>query len=340
MNRMTFSRAISRKGHSALFGYANRKLSNWLDRRIPPSRSVVLDHKKIFIFPNGNGFLFLGIAVVIYLGGVNYHNNLMMAFSFLLVSVFITGILSTYKNLSGLKLESCGARLVGAGETAYFRIKITADGNRNSIGQSLFFSFPGEKAVQVSMPKDNETFFYLPYVTEKRGYCCPGRLHLHSVFPLGLVRTWSWIDLNQRSIVHPRSIQFPKKQKPSQGHGNSQSAPADGVDEFVELRPYRQEDAPHRIDWKTFARRGELYSRQYQGLSGDLHLINWYDWEGLSLEDHLAAMAYDVFDCVQTKERFALRLPHCELPINSGEDHIYRVLTELALYRLDTSYVD
>ena len=36
--------------------FFRRKFGGWINRRIPPSRSVTLDQRRIFIFPTGVGF--------------------------------------------------------------------------------------------------------------------------------------------------------------------------------------------------------------------------------------------------------------------------------------------
>ena len=82
----------------------------WLDRRLPRARQVRLDQRRIFILPTGYGVLYLIVAVLLFFGGVNYENNLILALCFLMVSLFVVAILHTFRNLSGLMLRAGGGR--------------------------------------------------------------------------------------------------------------------------------------------------------------------------------------------------------------------------------------
>ena len=82
----------------------------WLDRRLPRARQVQLDQRRIFIFPTGYGFLYLLVSVLLFFGGINYENNLILGLCFLMIGLFVVAILHTYRNLSGLILRAGGGR--------------------------------------------------------------------------------------------------------------------------------------------------------------------------------------------------------------------------------------
>lgn len=52
--------------------FIQQKLKLWLDKRIPPSASVTLDQRRIFIFPSRYGFLYLVLSMGILVGATNY----------------------------------------------------------------------------------------------------------------------------------------------------------------------------------------------------------------------------------------------------------------------------
>ena len=68
----------------------------WLARRLPSARQIVLDQRRIFIFPTGYGFFYLLVAALLFIGGINYENNLILALSFLMASLFLVAILIVY----------------------------------------------------------------------------------------------------------------------------------------------------------------------------------------------------------------------------------------------------
>jgi hypothetical protein len=112
----------------------------WLQRRIPPSRKVTLDQRRIFIFPTGYGFLFLLIAALLFIGGINYENNLLLGFSFLLVALFLIAILHTFRNLAGVTLIAGGMRPGFAGARGSLEVRLQGG---NHAHRSLWLRWPG-----------------------------------------------------------------------------------------------------------------------------------------------------------------------------------------------------
>ncbi|MBV1869277.1 MAG: DUF58 domain-containing protein [Gammaproteobacteria bacterium] len=312
------------------------RFSAWLEKRIPPSEEVRLDHRRIFIFPTANGALFLGVSLVLFLAGVNYQNNLILALCFLLTSVFLNGIFATYRNLSGLVFESEGVLAVGVSETLNFDLRMSGP---RSAGQALRLRFTGQTAVDTNMSVQGQRVS-LPCVATRRGWCKPGRFHLESSYPLGLIRAWSWIDLGFAGLVYPRAIDSPVQSTLEDATGAKASGWREGVDDFSELRDYQYGDSPKQIDWKTFSKRGDLYTKQYLGQSGESNWIDWDEWRQLSDEGRLSAMTYRILAHCESREPFGLRLPNLQISPYMGRAHIYRTLKAVALFRLDNGKAD
>lgn len=307
-------------------------LGLWLEKRIPPSKQVSLDHRRIFIFPTFNGLMFLGVVVILFLAGINYENNLVLAMCFLLASLFLNGIFATYRNLSGLCIESAGAAPVCTGESASFCLKIS---NANcSTGQSLQFKIPGQGSVLSSLDSEGQSLVLLPFVTRQRGWCKPGRFHLQTYYPLGLIRSWSWVDLQLACLVYPKPIDCPKQDGSDKGLSYEESGLQEGVEDFAELRSYRLGDSPKHVDWKVFAKSGALYTKTYQGHSGDPQWVDWLNWPAIHQEERLSAMTYWILRHARKQEVFGLRLPNNEIPPDCGDAHVLRALKAVALFGL------
>ncbi|MBV1873060.1 MAG: DUF58 domain-containing protein [Gammaproteobacteria bacterium] len=312
------------------------RFSAWLEKRIPPSEQVRLDHRRIFIFPTANGGLFLGVSLVLFLAGVNYQNNLILALCFLLISIFLNGIFATYRNLSGLVFESEGVLAVGVGETLNFDFRVSGP---RSAGQALHLKLAGQAAV-CTYYGVQEQRVSLPYVATRRGWCKPGRFYLESCYPLGLIRAWSWIDLGFAGLVYPRAIDCPVQTSFDEAVGDKTSGWREGVDDFSELRDYQYGDSPKHIDWKTFSKCGELHTKQYLGQSGESNWIDWDEWRLMSDERRLSAMTYRILAHCESREPFGLRLPNLEISPYMGKAHIYRTLKAVALFRLEDGKTD
>lgn len=309
-----------------------RRVDFWLERRIPPSDQVTLDHRRIFIFPTFNGLMFLGVVVILFLAGINYENNLILALCFLLASLFLNGIFATYRNLSGLCLESAGAVPVCAGESISFCLKISSA--NCSTGQSIQLRIPGQGSVVSSLNSEGQSLVSLPFVTRQRGWCKPGRFHLQTYYPLGLIRSWSWVDLQFACLVYPKPINYPKQNGSDEGLSYEESGLQEGVEDFAELRNYRLGDSPKHVDWKVFAKGGGLHTKTYQGHSGDSQWVDWLNWPAINQEERLSAMTYWILRHAHKQETFGLRLPNGEVPPDCGEAHVFRALKAVALFGL------
>ena len=125
----------------------------WLQRRIPPSREVVLDQRRICIFPSAYGVFFLLIAALRFSGGINDENNLLLGFSFLLVSLFLMAILHTFRNLAGLKLVAGAMRPGFAGARGALEIRLLSGHHAH---RSIWLNWPGAPAEEVSVEPGEE----------------------------------------------------------------------------------------------------------------------------------------------------------------------------------------
>jgi uncharacterized protein (DUF58 family) len=309
-----------------------KRFAFWLEKRIPPSDPVVLDHRRIFIFPTFNGLMFLGVIIVLFLAGINYQNNLILALCFLLVGLFLNGIFATYRNLSGLCLESAGAVPVCAGESVSFCLKLSSA--NSAIGQSLQLKIPGQCSVISSLNPEGQSLVSLPFDTQQRGWCKPGRIHLQTFYPLGLIRSWSWVDLQLACLVYPKPIYSPKQNHSDKGQGYQESELQEGVEDFAELRNYRLGDSPRHVDWKAFAKGRGLHTKTYKGHSGDSQWVDWFHWPTINQEQRLSAMTYLILKYARKQEAFGLRLPSSEIPPDCGEAHVFHALKAVALFGL------
>lgn len=307
-----------------------KRIAFWLEKRIPPSDQVILDHRRIFIFPTFNGLMFLGVIVILFLAGINYQNNLILALCFLLVSLFLNGILATYRNLSGLCIESAGAVPVCAGEPISFCLKISSA--NCSTGQSLQLKIPGQDSARSSLNAEGQSLVSLPFISKQRGWCKPGRFHLQTYYPLGLIRSWSWVDLQLACLVYPTPIYSPKQNGSDEGPGYQESGSQEGVEDFAELRNYRPGDSPKHVDWKVYAKGRGLHTKTYQGHSGDPQWVDWFHCPTINQEQRLSAMTYWILRHAQKQEVFGLRLPNSEIAPDCGEAHVFRTLKAVALF--------
>lgn len=103
----------------------------------------------------------------------------------------------------------------------------------------------------------------------QRGRYRFGRLRVSTRFPLGLVRRSLWFEAADETLVLPRIGNLTRawhRQQIRSGEGVRQAVHRQGVmqGEFHGLRDWRQGDSRRWIHWRTSARLGALYVRQFE----------------------------------------------------------------------------
>lgn len=302
----------------------------WLSRRVPATRRVVLHRSNVFIFPSRTGFAFVGLIALLILAAINYQNSMVFGMAFLLASTLTLAIGHTFRNLSGLTIEAVDVRPVFAGEHAEFGMRLIRATPRGH--HALWLGWPGGISQNVDLDEESEQRLHLPFLAARRGWLNPGRLRLETTWPLGLLRAWTWLDLDQVALVYPHPLLAGPPRRAALADAEGQQLGAEGSDDFFGLRPYRAGDSLKHMAWKSFAREGELMVKEY---GGHVDRSLWLDWEalpGLSVEDRLSALCGWVLACAAARDDYGLRLPGVEIAPGRGEAHRVRLLRALALY--------
>jgi len=308
-----------------------RWFERWLTRRIPRSRVITLDQRRIFIFPAPAGLGFLLTLLVMLIAAINYQNNLAFALVFFLFSLFIVTILHTFANLSGLRLEAQRARPLFAGDIAEFEVSLHREGTRPY--HAIRLGWAGQPQALASLLGDSAAAgVKLFHHSERRGWLRPGRLRVQTDYPLGLLRAWTWIDLDLAALVYPRPLAGPCPRQTS-GAGAPGGRLRLGSEDFHGFRPYRGGDNPRHVLWRAYARGQPLQSVQFAEWQAD---SQWLSWEAAAgdREQRLGLLCHWVLALHRQGAVFGLRLPDGELPPGTGVEHRDAALRQLALFGL------
>lgn len=309
-----------------------RWFERWLTRRIPRARAITLDQRRIFIFPSRAGLCFLLALLVMLIAAINYQNNLAFALVFFLFSLFIVTILHTFANLSGLHLEAQRARPVFAGEIAEFEVQLRREGKRPY--HSIRLGWPGQPQALASLLDDTRAVTVkLFHQSGRRGWLRPGRLRVQTEYPLGLLRAWTWIDLDLAALVYPHPLPGPKPCGSDDNGAHGERRWREGGDDFHGFRPYRAGDNLRHVLWRAYARGLPLQSTQFAQWQTQSQWLRWDDAAG-DREQRLALLCHWVLALHRQGQAFGLRLPGDELPPGVGTEHRDLALRRLALFGL------
>src|SRR5690606_29173021 len=219
------------------------------------------------------------------------------------------------------------------GEAARVRVLLKQDAGRASAAIELGWKQQGEGSFVPDVDAEGQHLL-LTYPTRKRGLLCPGRLLVQSFYPFGLVRTWTWLDLNAQAPVYPKPVAVPPTANEG-GEDEGETRLLIGSGDYQGLRQYVPGDSFKHIAWKQFAQKGEFFTKEFGSHHGMSHWLNFDDYRGLDLERRLAALAERVVALSIAQQLFGLRLPGGEIGLGSGGAHRIQCLTALALYGIE-----
>jgi uncharacterized protein (DUF58 family) len=302
----------------------------WVNRRIPPARVVTLDQKRIFIFPSRVGFFFGLCLLVMLMAAINYQNNMSYALTFLLATLFIIATLHTFANLSGLTIRALRAQSTFAGQQAKFDVLIERGKQRDHF--ALYMKWPHSTDALVNLVDEDRVQVHLHTAVGKRGWYSPGRLLLESTYPLGLLRCWTWIDLDLHALVFPQPLACAELPGLATDKPDGAAVAIAGSDDFYGFRDYRRGDSLRQIHWKGLAKGQGVQSKQYSAYADRSVWLDWDMFPGLGIEQRLSHLCYWALQFEARNEEYGLRLPGVVIEPGMGEKHRDRVLRELALY--------
>ena len=310
----------------------------WIERRLPPAPRVQLHHSTLFIFPSRFGALYLLMVLMLYLLGTNFQNNLILAMALLLLSLFVTCIWHCYRNLAGLTISALSTDPHFVGQSLRFAVQLTADERpRYAIQLSA------EGSADELLPElQQQGTLGVTFHPQRRGWFKPARLRLASHYPLGLLRCWTLLDLQQQALIYPAPIAGPLPL--SAGPGTDEASATDsaavlprpgqhtGSDELVGLRPYRPGESLSQIAWRQQAQGRGLFSKEFAAEPWQHPWLRLAHTPGQDLEEQLSRLSYAVLQLSQQQQRYGLDLGAWRLDPASGAGQRLSALEALALY--------
>ncbi len=324
---------------ATLRGTLKERFAAWALRVRPPEPvPVVFSQRRVYVLPTRGGLLYALSLFVLLIGAINYNLSLGYGLVFLLGGLGIVSILHTFRNLAGASLTVGAPAPVFAGETARFPLLLhNADARERRL---LRLSLPDQPTVIADIPPQGSARALLPLPATRRGWLAMPRVTIETVWPLGLVRAWSYCAPALACLVYPRPADAVPELKnaapPFASPQNSRLSSDSGDEDFAGLRRHQPSDPPHHVAWKTAARLGPDAALQTKQFSGTAAQALWFDWAllptALDVETRLSILARWVLDAEEVGLSYGLRLPGSEIQQAHGPAHTHACLKALALH--------
>lgn len=319
-------------------GRIDQLYQRWVDWRLPARDKITLRNRRLFIFPTRAGFFFFALLILLWLVATNFENNLIFALTFLLAAIFVVAIFHTFFNLSGLSIETGPTPPCFCGSLAEFVLVLTQKGRRYRDNINLFHR-QGD-LVSIALPGVERAQVSIAILAPERGWFQPGRITLETRYPLGLLRAWTFLDLNLRALVYPRPVQLPTWPRNTYAGDEEGMELAAGREDFRGLEKYRPGEALGRIAWKHYAREQGLHTKHYFDPVSERQWLDWDAFPGLDTEARLSRLCGWCLELAGGEGLYGLKLPGIEIAPARGEVHKNRVLEALALFGLPAQAPD
>ena len=292
----------------------------WLAKRFQFKKIKQLSQKDILIFIYQQGYLYLVLILLTFIAGVNYANNLILGFCFLVSAILCISFYLTFKQLHGLKLEVSVNEVGQAGHQLDLQLHFQQVQRQPrylwvKTGQHL-------EKIFISELKQSMT---LSFFTDKRGQFDYPTIQMYSVYPFGLVRAWTYFYLKETSWVAPRAAFYAAENKQ-----HRQNLEPD-MDEFHELRNFKAGDSLQAVSWKQAARGQGLYIKVFEQHDEQLNIeIHYQHMPSTEHEEKLSLMMGLIEQCEQIHCAYAVFLPQAELTVGLGENQLLQAKKLLA----------
>lgn len=290
------------------------------------------NRQRTYIMPTGFGYAFGSTGLILFFLAVGYANNLIYIFVFLLISVAVTSIVITNRNVDALKFTLNKPSPVFAEEPASIPLQVENTKTYPLWDFEFLFQSSPELSHENKIAEKSAEVISVPFSTKTRGPLTLPRLIIRSSFPFGLFRAWKV----QREM--PTVLVYPARKGqhlfPSNAVG-SETPQTAGL--FRDLRPFQSADSTMRIDWRASARRQELLIKTYE--EGDKPLLHFH-WQQTSFihdsEQRLSQLALWVDEAEKRGHEYSLDLGTKKLAMSRGRQHHHECLEMLALAKTET----
>jgi len=308
-----------------------RRTRTWARKRhgIDPD-PLLLSGRRIYIVPSSLGIAFALMLFAMFLGAMNYANNLALGLTFMLGALSLTAMHYAHRNLAGVHIRSAASEPVFAGQTARFRIALENDAkvaryeltiaNEHGIAEPVRVE-PGARVV-----------LDLEVPAPQRGLLRLDSFEITTRHPFGMYRAWAYLNMDIRCVVYPKPGPRGLAPPPLETDTGGAQDTTRGDEDFAGLRAFHAGDSPRRIAWKAYAREQGLQVKQYAGTAVTSHSFDWDALSGLGTEERLSQLCRWIEDAHAAGRAFGLRLPGQEIAPNVGPGHRQRCLTALALF--------
>ena len=351
---------------------ASSLLSRWFAARAPKSDSATLNLRNVYIFFSREGMLFALLLIITFIAGINYGNTLVLGLCFYLISVWLISFHVTFAHISGLQVRLLDVTMAEAGSPVWVTLQLRNESRQprrqlllsfHQVGfEQLNFEQVANKKSEKTGKKNHknnkssadnqnsilvtrlqgEQIIRLPVQTHSRGQLELPRLKIKTVYPLGIMRAWSYVYFARSAWVYPKPEKFDWQAQyaiVSQEDLPTGGQYRQGQDDFERLDNYIEGESLARVSWGHVARGQGMFTKHFADPVGHEQTLDYADMPAANHEQKLAQMAYGALKLGELGVPFNMRLPN-DTPFDNysapkrGEGEVFAQTCLLRLAKL------
>ena len=163
-----------------------QRIQQWIAKRFQVDGTKTLLQKDVLVFIYKQGFLYLVLILITFIAGINYANNLILGFCFLISAILCISFYLTFKQLHVLKIDLIAAEVGQVDQPLILKLRL----NQPSV-MTRYLRIQWLQQEQLIYLDQQQHTLELAFFPKQRGLYEFGAMKIYSTYPLGLVRAWT-----------------------------------------------------------------------------------------------------------------------------------------------------
>lgn len=261
-------------------------------------------------------------------------SNLLYFFVFSMISIAITAMWFTNKNVDLLHIVHFSAGTYFANESNSYSFKLTSKKEWNDFGPiNLSIAGQSQQFVNPNQFKDELIITWRP---ASRGSVPSPTIELRSEFPFLIFTAWKYFKNEEKILVYPQrkgELDLPKvSMESSEKNFGRTPAGTEQTTLFKDLREFQKSDSLKRIDWRHSSKFQVWVTKQFESEVNEKILIDWDRTEQLAdFEARVSQMAKWVQMCRDKVLTYKMRVREFEFDYSNSQAHYQECMSFLAM---------
>lgn len=281
------------------------------------SDNVRSKNERIFIFFSKQGLYFLFSLFLLFLISITYGNSMAYLALFLFFSTLSLSAIITNENLRGIEIKNTIKKVIGED---FVKIPFRVINNGKTVAVDIELEIGGQSFL---IPKDASTLSVDLKLTP--GIHQIKRVRLISQYPFGLFYSWKNFSTDINCFIIPYA----------KDHLNLNLYIEKGAHyinpdgEFLTILDDRENREVQKIDWKYYAKTGELFYKIFDKPKDTHLIIDEKDLLGLDAFKKIEQIHFLAKEARIKGVKFQLKLKNYESSLDCSTDELYEVLASM-----------